>query len=99
MTQIHTAMAGHFGEAHVRQRFTDYISRFVRLASYHEYTQTGQTRIGYRSVSYNDGQLGSGTVFADEASKSREMRVNINRIEAWKKTKSYKLCSKVSAPA
>ncbi|ORX40101.1 docking domain of Afi1 for Arf3 in vesicle trafficking-domain-containing protein [Kockovaella imperatae] len=94
MEDIQSAMAAHFGEAHIRQRFIDYISRFVRLASYHEFIHTGQTRIGYRSITYSEGQLGSGTVFADEASKSREMRSNVHRIEAWKKTRSYKLCAK-----
>ena len=93
--QIQSAMAGHYGESHVRQRFTDYISRFTRLASYHEFSQTGQTKIGYPTIGYRDGQLGSGTVFSDESAKSREMRSNVHRIEAWRKTKSYKLYAKV----
>ncbi|WVQ96709.1 hypothetical protein IAU59_003816 [Kwoniella sp. CBS 9459] len=95
MDEILAAMASHYGESNIRLRFTDYLNRFVRLAAYQEYTQTGTTKIGYPSVPYrDDGILGSGTVFADEQTKSREMWANAHRIDAWRKTKSYRLYAK-----
>ena len=89
-------MASHYGECHIRLRFTDYISRFTRLAAYQEFAHTGSTKIGYPSVLYRDGQLGSGTVFADESIRQREMWANGHRIDAWRRTKSYRLYTKVS---
>jgi len=88
-------MSSHYGEAHIRLRFTDYISRFVRLASYQEYTQMGYTRIGYPAIPWKDEIIGSGAVFFDEHTKQREMWANTHRIDAWRKTKSYKLYAKV----
>ncbi|WWD18448.1 hypothetical protein CI109_102900 [Kwoniella shandongensis] len=94
MEEILSAMASHYGEANIRLRFTDYLNRFVRLAAYQESLHTGTTKIGCPSVSYREGQLGSGAVFADEAAKQREMWANGYRIDAWRKTKSYKLYAK-----
>jgi hypothetical protein len=88
-------MASHYGEAHIRIRFTDYLSRFVRLAAYQESIHTGSTKIGYPSIGFRDGALGSGVVFADDSARQREMWTNGHRIDAWRKTKSYKLFAKV----
>lgn len=88
-------MQSHYGEPHIRLRFTDYLIRFIRLASYHEFIHTGSTKIGYPTIPCKEGHLGSGTVFGDDQSKSREMWGNGYRIEAWRKTKSYKLYVKV----
>jgi hypothetical protein len=81
---------------HVRQRMTEYISRFTRLAAYQEYLHHGSTKIGYPSTTFRDGRMGSGTVFVDETRKQREMWANGHRIDAWRKTKSYRLFAKVS---
>ncbi|WVR06325.1 hypothetical protein IAU60_003356 [Kwoniella sp. DSM 27419] len=94
MEEILAAIASHYGESTIRLRFTDYLSRFVRLAAYQEYSQTGSIRIGYPTISYREGTLGSGAVFADEQSKQREMWANAHRIDAWRKTQSYKLYAK-----
>jgi hypothetical protein len=93
--QVLSSMNSHYGENHIRLRFTDYISRFVRLAAYQEIVQLGHTKIGWPSYTYKDGALGSGVVFADETSKQREMATNSHRIDAWRKTRSYKLYAKV----
>jgi hypothetical protein len=92
------AAASHYGEIHVRQRFVDYITRFLRLAAHHEYTQTGETKIGHPSQPYIEGRLGSGAVFADESHKSREMACNATRIDVWKHTRGYQLAVEVSPP-
>lgn len=81
---------------YIRQRMTDYIARFTRLASYQEYLHHGLTKIGYPSTPFRDGRMGSGTVFTDESKKQREMWANGHRIDAWRKTKSYRLFAKVS---
>lgn len=99
MEDIITAISNHFGEAHIRLRMVDFVSRFVRLAAYQEYQQTGVVKIGYPSVPYREGRLGSGVIFVDEPTKQREMRANAHRIDAWRRTKSYKLYVKVSRPA
>ncbi|WVF69207.1 hypothetical protein IAT40_003983 [Kwoniella sp. CBS 6097] len=101
MEEILAAMASHYGESNIRLRFTDYLNRFVRLAAHQEYTQTGTTKIGYPSIPYREsgapggaGVLGSGAVFADEQTRAREMWANAHRIDAWRKTKSYRLYAK-----
>ncbi|OCF42058.1 hypothetical protein I317_04145 [Kwoniella heveanensis CBS 569] len=95
MEEILAAMSSHYGESNIRLRFTDYLNRFVRLAAYQEFTQTGTTKIGCPSVPYRDGGvLGSGAVFTDEQTRSREMWANAARIDAWRKTKSYRLYAK-----
>jgi hypothetical protein len=84
------------GEANIRLRFTEYIKRFTSLAAYQEYAHTGRTKIGFPPTTFRNGQLGTGTVFVDDAARIREMRSNGHRIDAWRKTDSYKLYVKVS---
>lgn len=78
-------------------RFTEYVTRFVRLASRYEEEITGATKIGFPSSLFTElpgrlPQLGSGIVFNDEASCFRELSANAQRIEAWRKTNSYQYC-------
>jgi len=94
--EILSASNQHYGEHHIRVRFTDYISRFVRLAAYQEFLHLGYTRIGYPYATYRDGHLGSGVVFIDDSLRQREMYGNAHRIDAWRKTRSYRLVQKVS---
>jgi hypothetical protein len=81
----------------VRMRFTEYVSRFVRLASRYEEEVTGSTKLGFPSSSFveilgRSPQLGSGIVFSDEGTCLRELSANAQRIEAWRKTNSYQYC-------
>lgn len=79
-------------------RFTEYVTRFVRLASKYEEETTGITRIGYLTSNFVEGtmerhaQLGSGIFFGDEASCIRELNANAHRIHAWRSTNSYRHC-------
>jgi hypothetical protein len=79
-------------------RFTDYVTRFVRLASRWEEEVIGSTRLGYPSAPFipegpnGPAQLGSGVVFSDESSATRELAVNGSRIEAWRRTNTYQYC-------
>jgi hypothetical protein len=84
----------------IRARFSDYLLRFIRLASRYEEEVFASTSIGYPSISYspaNGGRLGSGAVFSDDASRQREMAANIGRIEGWRMTRSYQLWRQVSS--
>ncbi|KAG7439609.1 spindle pole body interacting protein [Guyanagaster necrorhizus] len=92
---IKSAIEYHYGESLVRARFTEYVGRFVRLASRYEEEATGITSIGYPSGPFMDGsasrhQLGSGIAFNDEALGHKELASNCHRVEAWKRTNSYK---------
>jgi hypothetical protein len=99
--QILSAIALHYGEAHVRARFTEYATRFVRLAARYEEDVLGlETTIGYPSASFTElpgeePRLGSGLCFADEATCVRELAANASRIEAWRRTESYTLWQQV----
>jgi hypothetical protein len=95
--EILTASTAHYGEGHIRVRWTDYISRFVRLVAYQEQLHLGSTRLGWKYETFREGHLGSGIVFIDDDLRQREMRGNAHRIDAWRKTKSYRLAQKVSA--
>ncbi|TFK74262.1 mesa protein [Pluteus cervinus] len=92
---IRTAIEDHFGESLVRLRFTEYVMRFVRLASRYEEETTGTTQIGYLSMPFVEGlpgrpgQLGSGLVFSDEIVGIRELNANAARIDAWRRSHSY----------
>lgn len=94
---IRSAIDDHFGENMVRMRFTEYVTRFVRLASRYEEEVTGATKLGFASTSCVETpgrapQLGSGLMFSDEATCLRELSANAQRIEAWRKTNSYQYC-------
>ncbi|KAF7376650.1 Protein mesA [Mycena sanguinolenta] len=90
---IKSAIEYHYGESLVRVRFTEYVLRFVRLASRYEEDTTGATKFGHPSCSFDNRQpnprLGSGIVFNDEAAGRKELAANSHRIEAWRKTNSY----------
>ncbi|KAG1753638.1 docking domain of Afi1 for Arf3 in vesicle trafficking-domain-containing protein [Suillus paluster] len=87
-----SAITSHFGETLVRMRFTEYVARFVRLASRYEEVAAGSTKLGYASAPFADGSLGSGIVFPDEAAAFKELAMNSSRIEGWRRSKSYQYC-------
>ncbi|EIM21636.1 spindle pole body interacting protein [Wallemia mellicola CBS 633.66] len=92
MNEIMALINEHYGEAHIRARFADLVSSFVKIASrYEEETSpNGQTSIGFPSQPFSNGQLGSGTVFTDESNRVRELSANAFRIEGWQETATYK---------
>jgi hypothetical protein len=83
-------------------RFTEYVTRFLRLASRYEEEITGGTSFGFPSAPFTEipGQpprLGSGIAFSDEATCLRELAANAQRIEAWRRTNSYNYLKMVSS--
>lgn len=93
--QLIAAITSHFGETLVRLRFTEYVSRFVRLASRYEEVATGSTALGFPTVPFSEGSLGSGVVFPDETLFTKELSTNASRIEGWRRTKTYQYCTTV----
>lgn len=73
----------------------------MRLAArYEEDFLSQQTTIGYPNSLYSERlgdrpRLGGGLCFLDEAAGHRELSANASRIEAWRRTESYKLCQAV----
>ncbi|KAF7315952.1 Protein mesA [Mycena indigotica] len=93
LEDIKAAIEYHYGENHVRMRFTEYVLRFVRLASRYEEDTIGSTKFGYPSTVFDNRlpnpRLGSGMSFVDDTAGRREITGNAQRIEAWRKTNSY----------
>ena len=94
MDEVVQAIQSHFGEAVIRARVTDYVRRFVRLASRWEEENFGATSIDHPSMPYNPitGRPGSGLVFFGGGSQEevrRELQANAGRIEGWRRTKCY----------
>ncbi|EJD37908.1 spindle pole body interacting protein [Auricularia subglabra TFB-10046 SS5] len=91
MDEILLMIQQHHGESNVRQRFTEYVQRFVRMAARYEEDQFRHTDIGFRSASFSPSTsaLGSGVVPVDPASWNKELNANASRIEGWRKTRSY----------
>ncbi|TRM70139.1 docking domain of Afi1 for Arf3 in vesicle trafficking-domain-containing protein [Schizophyllum amplum] len=93
---IRAAIEYHYGENAVRLRFTEYVTRFVRLASRFEEEVTGTTKIGYPSQAFTEGghgrlpQLGSGVMYNDDATLIRELALNAHRLEAFRHTLSHR---------
>jgi hypothetical protein len=82
----------------IRARFTDYVQRFVRLASRYDEETGISTSVGYPCASFVYGELatlGGGILFADEQAAARELTANIGRIEGWRATPSYGLYKEV----
>ena len=93
-SQIVTAISYHFGENLIRARFTEYVIRFVRLASKYEEELTGSTTIGFPTVHFSGSgekaRLGSGMMWTDEMSGPRELQANASRIDGFRGTDVYK---------
>ncbi|KAH7098292.1 spindle pole body interacting protein [Auriculariales sp. MPI-PUGE-AT-0066] len=90
MDEILALIQQHHGEQNVRQRFTEYVQRFVRLASRFEEEYFRRTDIGFPTSTFNGQHLGSGSIpIADQPAFHRELSANASRIEGWRKTRSY----------
>jgi len=95
MNDIMSLIQQKYGEHYIRERFRLYLLRFIEVASEYEKMKYGRTKIYYTSENIKDKyKIGVGPYFTDEISKRREIIYNINRIEGWRKTKSYELYTK-----
>ncbi|KAK3819816.1 MAG: docking domain of Afi1 for Arf3 in vesicle trafficking-domain-containing protein [Benniella sp.] len=91
MADILNSIQAHYGEMVIRAKFQEYVARFVQLASLYEEQTEGQTSIGLSRTNTPESAkyLGTGLVFTDESSRSREIAANASRIEGWRATTSY----------
>ncbi|OUM56981.1 hypothetical protein PIROE2DRAFT_49092 [Piromyces sp. E2] len=97
MNDIMSLIQQKYGEHYIRERFRLYLLRFIEVAAEYENIIYGKTKIGYTADNFDDKyNLGVGAFFTDEISKRKEIVYNVNRIEGWRKTKSYELYKKVN---
>lgn len=94
--QVLRAIASHISEAAIRARFSEYVHRFIRLASRYEEENFGSTKIGFRSKKAKGQELGSGHTFANDSARRSELSSNAARIEGWRGTRSYEYWKQVS---
>ena len=91
------AIQHHYGETSIRGKFQEYVARFVRLTALYEIETFGSTKIGMMPENTDHSNiLGTGLAFQDENLKLREVAANVNRIEGWRQTISYKYYQLVS---
>ncbi|ORX87658.1 spindle pole body interacting protein [Anaeromyces robustus] len=92
MNDIMSLIQQKYGEHYIRERFRLYLIRFIEVASEYERIVFNRTKIGYSHETIHDKyKIGVGAYFPDDLSKHREIAYNINRIEGWRKTRSYEL--------
>ncbi|CAG8498080.1 7464_t:CDS:10 [Ambispora gerdemannii] len=91
MTEVMHAIQHHYGETAIRGKFQEYVQRFVRLTALYEIETFGSTKIGITPANTDTNKiLGTGLAFPDENAKLREVAANMNRMEGWRQTISYK---------
>ncbi|KAI9345797.1 stabilization of polarity axis-domain-containing protein, partial [Zopfochytrium polystomum] len=89
-----TAIQNNMAELQVRQKLYDYIRRFIDVTATYEIETIGTTGIGFTAMNTGNVEVGVGTFFVDEIAKRKELAMMKNRIEGWRKSKSYLLYQK-----
>jgi hypothetical protein len=92
MESVLRAIQNRAGENTIRALWRDYILKFARIAAVFEEMVYGSSAlyIGAEEVdSGAHGVRGHGFVWADEATRHRELAGNVHRIEGWRNTRSY----------
>ena len=98
MEEIQYMIQNRISEALIRNRFKDWLWRFIRKAGSYEEMAYGETIVG--SIS-EDGFIipGHGLVWPDEAAKMKELSASQMRFEGWRGGVSYHYLSKVTSLA
>ncbi|KAL5335112.1 protein mesa [Aspergillus crustosus] len=105
MEDVLRSIANRYGENAVRAKWRAYITKFTRVAAAFEETVYGASNLyvmgpneemtpespsGLQADPGDPTTLrGHGYVWADEASKQRELMASVSRIEGWRTTRSY----------
>jgi Stabilization of polarity axis len=94
MEEIQYMIQNRVSEAFIRNRFKDWLWRFIRKAGSYEEMMYGETIVGPES---EKGFIipGHGLVWPDEASKMRELGASQMRFEGWRGGVTYHFLSKV----
>ncbi len=92
MESLLQSIANRHGEAAIRSKWRDWISKFTRIAAAFEEAVYGASAL-YIGASETDagafGVSGHGYVWPDEISRMRELAGNASRVEGWRTTRSY----------
>jgi len=92
MADILRSIASRAGERVIRAKWRGWIQKFTRIAAAFEESVFGTSALHITSddpEAATLAQYGHGYVWADEATKVRELAGNVTRIEAWRNTRSY----------
>lgn len=92
MEDLLRSVAARHGEAAIRAKWRDYITKFTRIAAAFEETVYGASAL-YVGASEADagayGVHGHGYVWPSDDARARELGANVARIEGWRNTRSY----------
>ncbi|KAF2089270.1 spindle pole body interacting protein, partial [Saccharata proteae CBS 121410] len=101
MESLLSAIAERRGEAVIRTRWRDYISKFTRISSTFEELVYGASALhigasplsptspGTVEAPADPNISGHGYVWASEPERLKELAANVHRIEGWRNTRSY----------
>lgn len=102
---IQRSISSRYGETAIRSKWRAYINKFTRIAAAFEETVYGASNLsiigpdeelsptspsGLQADPLDPTTIrGHGYVWADEATKHRELAASVSRIEGWRATRSY----------
>ncbi|KAI4117060.1 MAG: hypothetical protein LQ345_002620 [Seirophora villosa] len=92
MDDLLRSISSRHGESVIRAKWRDYITKFARIAAAFEESVYGASALFVGAAEADAGAhgvRGHGYVWADEASRARELGANVWRIEGWRNTRSY----------
>lgn len=94
MDELQYWIQNRVSEAFIRNRFKDWLWRFIRKAGSYEEMAYGETMVGSES---EEGFIvsGHGLVWPDEATKLKDFSASQMRYEGWRGGVSYHYLSKV----
>ncbi|KAI4260093.1 MAG: hypothetical protein LQ352_000472 [Teloschistes flavicans] len=86
------SISSRHGESVVRSKWREYVNKFTRIAAAFEESVYGASALFVGAAEADAGAHGvhgHGYVWADDASRARELGANVWRIEGWRNTRSY----------
>ncbi|KAF2435505.1 spindle pole body interacting protein [Tothia fuscella] len=94
MESVLSSISNRHGEAVLRMKFRSWVHRFTLLSATFEEIVYGASalHIGASEIDedrFGYGVSGHGLVWPDEASRTREIQVQVGRIEGWRQSRSY----------
>jgi len=96
MEEIQHMISNRMSEANIRNRFKDWLWRFIRKAAAYEELAYGETALGFGAAEEEGFVVGGhGLVWGDEGSKLKELSASQMRFEGWRNGVSYHYLLKV----
>ncbi|KAL9587495.1 MAG: hypothetical protein Q9212_000197 [Teloschistes hypoglaucus] len=92
MDDLLKSISSRHGESVIRSKWREYVIRFTRIAAAFEESVYGASALFVGAAEADAGAHGvhgHGYVWADDASRARELGANVWRIEGWRNTRSY----------